>query len=144
MLDKLKGFTGQISTLASGAVDGVTTSVKDGANAVADKASGAVKTVTHKISDTAGAINDKVNDVATREAVAQLRDMMAIAVEELRARPIAASPVLLTAKIDVVLASLELQMMVDPKTELLHIPGARGAEAAPSSRDTQDPPGEKT
>lgn len=124
MLDKIKGFGGQISNFASGAVEGVTNTVKDSASAVADKATGAVSAATHLVTEKAGQLNDKVSDVATREAIAQIREVMAIAVEELRNKPISTSPVLLTAKVDIVLASLEIQMVVDQNTQLLHLSSA--------------------
>jgi hypothetical protein len=138
MLEKIKGFGGQISSLAGGAVEGVTSTVKGGAQAVADKASGAVQAVTAKVSETAGQINDKVSDVATREAIAQIREVMAIAVEELRSKPISTSPVLLTAKVDIVLASLEIQMVVDQNTQLLHLPAAARDGARAADKDGKD------
>ncbi len=148
MLDKIKGFGEQISNFASGAVDGVTSTVKegasavkDGAHAVADKATGAVSAAGQRVAEKAGQINDKVSDMATREAVAQLREVMAVAVEELRNKPISTSPVLLIAKVDIVLASLEIQMMVDHNTQLLHLPSAsrKAAEQGPEPDKPEAP-----
>ncbi len=141
MLDRIKGFGEQISNLASGAVEGVASTVKEGASTVADKASGAVSAAGQRVAEKAGQINDKVSDMATREAVAQLREVMAVAVEELRSKPISTSPVLLTAKVDIVLVSLELQMMVDQNTQLLHQPSAKrkAAEPGPASGQPEAP-----
>jgi hypothetical protein len=141
MLEKIKGFGGQITSLAQGAVEGVSSTVKDGASAVAGKATGAVSAATHLVTEKAGQLNDKVSDMATREAIAQIREVMAIAVEELRNKPISTSPVLLTAKVDIVLASLEIQMVVDQNTQLLHAPAAtrKAAEAGPEAAAAKPP-----
>lgn len=112
MLDRIKGLGGQISNMATSAVDGVTSTVKDGASAVADKATSAAQSASRM----AGDITNKVNDVATREAIAQMRDVLAIAAEELARRPIVDGPVTLTCKVDVMVAALEVQMVFDPKT----------------------------
>jgi hypothetical protein len=103
MLDKIKGIGGQIGQAVAG-------SVKDGAGTVAQAATGAARSAGQAV----GALNDKVNEVATRESVARLRDTLAIAVEELRQRPVSARPVTLIAKVDLVVTSLEIQMVFDP------------------------------
>jgi hypothetical protein len=143
MLEKIKGFGGQISSLAQGAVEGVTATVKDGAASMAGKASDAVSAAGQLVGEKASRLNDKVSDVATREAIAQIREVMAIAVEELRSKPISTSPVLLTARVDIVLASLEIQMLVDHDTRLLHVPAAlrrAGESAAPDAAPAAQPP----
>jgi len=102
MLDRLKGIGGQIGE----AVGGVASTVKDGAGTVAQAASGAARS--------AGQAVGALNEVATRESIGRLRDTLAIAVEELRKRPVSARPVTLVAKVDLVVSSLEIQMVFDP------------------------------
>jgi hypothetical protein len=111
MFDKIKNLGGQITSLAGDAVDGVSATVKGGADAIAQTASGAV----HSVSKAAGDLQDKVSDAATRQAISQMRDVMAIAIDELRQRPIHAGPITLTAKVDVMIAALEIQIVIDPE-----------------------------
>lgn len=136
MLDRIKGLGGQISNMATSAVDGVTSTVKDGASAVADKANSAVQSATRM----AGDLTNKVNDVATREAIAQMRDVLAIAAEELQRRPIVDGPVTLTCKVDVMVAALEVQMVLDPKTtRVLALPPRSPAPMPPAADATPGP-----
>lgn len=118
MFDKIKSLGGQITTLAGDAVGGVSAGVKGGAEAIAQTASGAMNSVTKA----AGELQDKVSDVTTRQAISQMRDVMAIAIDELRRRPIHAGPVTLTAKVDVMVAALEIQIVIDPDPPALPAP----------------------
>lgn len=107
MLERIKG-------LASGAVDGVTSTVKEGAHRVVDKTTGVVNSATSAV----GALNDKVSDMATRQAISQLREVLAVAIEELHQRPVSPRPVVITAKVDVMIAAIEVQVVVDPNDPL--------------------------
>jgi hypothetical protein len=122
VFDKIKTLGGQLTTLAGDAVGGVSAGVsagvKGGAEAIVQTASGAMQSV----GQAAGALQDKVSDVATRQAVAQLRDVMAIAIDELRQRPVHTGPVTLTAKVDVVVVALELQVVIEPDRPALPPP----------------------
>jgi hypothetical protein len=106
MLDKLKGIGGQLGQ----AVGGVASTVKEGAGTVAQAATGAARTAGQAV----GVLNDKVNEVTTRESIVRLRETLAIAVEELRRQPVSHRPVTLVAKVDLVVSSLEIQMVFDP------------------------------
>jgi hypothetical protein len=110
MFDKIKSIGGQITTLAGDAADGVSATMKGGASVIVQSASGAM----HSVGKAAGDLQDKMSESATRQAIAQMRDVMAIAIDELRQRPIHAGPVTLTAKVDVMIAALEIQIVVDP------------------------------
>jgi hypothetical protein len=118
MFDKIKSIGGQITTLAGDAADGVSATVKGGATVIAQSASGAM----HSVGKAAGEMQDKMSDAATRQAIAQMRDVMAIAIDELRQRPIHAGPVTLTAKVDVMIAALEIQIVVEPELPSLPPP----------------------
>ncbi len=118
MFDKIKNLGGQITSLAGDAVDGVSASVKGGASSIAQTASGAMQSV----GKAAGDLQDKVSDVATRQAISQMRDVMAIAIDELRQRPIHAGPVTITAKVDVVVVALEMQIVIEPERPALPPP----------------------
>mgnify|MGYP000952114386 CR=1 FL=1 len=65
----------------------------------------------------------------------QMRDMLALAAEELRARPITDGPVTLTAKVDLMLTSLQVEFVLHPETRVLHAP--RSAAAAPGGPATE-------
>jgi hypothetical protein len=127
MLDRIKELGGQLGTSAAK----VAVSVKDGAGTVAVQAGDAVQATKRK----AAALGDKASTAATREAVVQMRDMLALAAEELRARPITDGPVTLTAKVDLMLTSLQVEFVLHPETRVLHAP--RSAAAAPGGPATQ-------
>jgi hypothetical protein len=135
MLDKLKGIGGQIGE----AVGGVASTVKDGAGTVAQAATGAARSAGQAV----GALNEKVNEVATRESIGRMRDTLAIAVEELRKRPVSARPVTLVAKVDLVVTSLEIQMVFDPSDPAPPVAGAVVVSPPASGRTrstAEDPP----
>lgn len=99
MLDKIKGLGAQVATKANDAVDGITTSVKGGVGSLAN---------------TATSMTDALNDKAVRASTAQLCNILEIAIEEIKARPLAAQPVSLTATVNVGIASLEMQIHLAP------------------------------
>jgi hypothetical protein len=130
MLDRIKELGGQITNSAAK----VAVTVKDGADSVASQAGEALSATKRKAVE----LGDRASTAATREAVAQMRDMLALAAEELRARPITDGPVTLTAKVDLMLTSLQVEFVLQPETRLLH--GARAAEAADGSAVSAPPP----
>ena len=129
MLDRIKELGGQIGHSAAK----VGQTVKEGTQGVASS-------VAHTASDALGAtrrkaaeLGDRASTAATREAVAQMRDMLALAAQELRERPITDGPVTLTAKVDLMLTSLQIELVLQPETRVLH-----GAATAPGADD--EPP----
>lgn len=100
MLDKLKGLGNQISSFATDAVDGVSSTVKVGAESIADAASAAAQTL---------------NETAVRTAVDQMRRILEIAAEEIRQRPVLDRPVTLTAIVNIRFTALEMQVIVSPE-----------------------------
>lgn len=120
MLDRIKELGGQLSSSAAK----VAVTVKDGTGSVVAQAGDALSATKRKASE----LGDRAGNAATREAVAQMRDMLALAVEELRARPIVDGPVTLTAKVDLMLTALQVEFVLHPQTQLLHVPRATAAD----------------
>jgi|GEM_PF-2979863 hypothetical protein len=120
MLNRIKKLGGQISTSAAN----VAGSVKDGADTVATQAGEALQATRRKAAD----LGDKAGNAATREAVVKMRDMLALAAEELRARPIIDGPVTLTAKVDLMLTGLQIEFVLHPDTRVLHVPRSAASE----------------
>lgn len=98
MLDKIKDIGTQVATKANDAVEGITTSVKGGVESLANAAT----TVT-------GAINEK----AVRTSTAQMCNILEIALEEIKGRPLADRPLSLTATVNFGIATLEMQIHLD-------------------------------
>lgn len=127
MLDRIKELGGQLTTSAVR----VAGSVKEGAGSVASQAGDALHATRRKAAE----LGDRAGTAATREAVAQMRDMLALAAEELRARPIIDGPVTLTAKVDLMLTGLQMEFVLHPDTRLMHVPRpapADGSDPAPA------------
>lgn len=127
MLDRIKELGGQLTTSAVR----VAGSVKEGAGSVASQAGDALHATRRKAAE----LGDRAGTAATREAVAQMRDRLALAAEELRARPIIDGPVTLTAKVDLMLTGLQMEFVLHPDTRLLHVPRpapADGSDPAPA------------
>lgn len=120
MLDRIKELGGQISTSAAK----VAGSVKGGADTVAAQAGDALQATRRMAAE----LGDRAGTAATREAVAQMRDMLALAAEELRARPIIDGPVTLTAKVDLMLTALQMEFVLHPDTRVLHVPRSSAPE----------------
>jgi hypothetical protein len=99
MLEKIKGLGSQLTNMATDAVDGVTSTVKQGAENIV--------TVT-------GAAASAINDKAVRSAVEQMRVVLGVAVEELHKKPVSDQPVTLTTSVDFGLTSLQMQIVVNP------------------------------
>jgi hypothetical protein len=130
MLDRIKELGGQLSSSAAK----VAVTVKDGAGTVVSQAGDAMGATRRKAAE----LGDRASTAATREAVAQMRDMLALAAEELRARPIIDGPVTLTAKVDLMLTGLQMEFVLHPETRLLHVPRAAAAEPGPDDVDGGD------
>jgi len=99
MLEKIKGLGTQVATKANDAVEGITTSVKGGVDSLAN---------------TATNMTDALNEKAVRASTAQMCRILEIAVEELKGRPLSEQPVSLTAAVNVGIASLEMQIHLQP------------------------------
>jgi hypothetical protein len=99
MLEKMKGFGTQVTNKAGEAVDGITATVKEGVESLANSAT-----------NMTGALNEK----AVRASTAQVCRILEIAVEELKFRPLSAQPVSLTATVNIGIAALEMQVHLEP------------------------------
>lgn len=99
MLDRIKDIGAQVATRANDAVDGITTSVKGGVESLAN---------------TATSVTDAINEKAVRASTAQMCSILEIAVEELKNRPLSAQPVSLTATVNFGIATLEMQIHLQP------------------------------
>lgn len=95
MLDRMKELGNQLTSKASEAAGGIKSTVRSG-----------VEGLTGVASDTANTLNEK----AIRTSVEQLRTIIAIATEELKARPIAGVPATMTASVSIAGVSLEIQV----------------------------------
>jgi len=133
VLDRIKELGGQLS----GSAAKVAVTVKDGAGTVVAQAGDAVGATRRKAAE----LGDRASTAATREAVAQMRDMLALAAEELRARPIIDGPVTLTAKVDLMLTGLQMEFVLHPETRLLHTPRAPAAAPAEDGAAAAQAPG---
>lgn len=131
MLDRIKELGGQIGDSAAR----VAGTVKEGAGSVAAQAGEAVHATRRK----AAALGERAGTAATREAVAQMRDMLALAAEELRARPIIDGPVTLTARVDLMLTALQVEFVLHPETRVLHVPKASSAGDGEAPSDAPPP-----
>lgn len=95
MLDRIKGLGTQVAATATDAMQGITSTVRTGAESIASAATSAT-----------GAINDK----AVRASTAQMCSILEIAVAELKDRPLSQRPVSLTATVNFGIATLEMQV----------------------------------
>ena len=99
MLDKIKDLGAQMATRANDAVEGINTSVKGGVDLLAS---------------TASSMTDAFNEKAVRASTAQMCSILEIAIEELKTQPLSAQPVSLTATVNIGIASLEMQIHLQP------------------------------
>jgi hypothetical protein len=95
MLDKIKDLGAQAASKTHDAIDGVTSSVKEG-----------FESLTSTASTMTGALNEK----AVRASTSQMYRILEIALEELNRRPLAERPISLTSTVNFGIASLELQI----------------------------------
>ena len=99
MFEKMKDLGAQV---ANKAVDGISSSVKGGVDA---------------LSNTASSMTGALNDKAVRASTAQMCNILEIAMEELKGRPLSAQPIFLTATVNIGIAALEMQIQVLPGTQ---------------------------
>lgn len=99
MLDKLKGIGTQVATKAGDAVEGITSTVKDGVESLASSAS---------------SMTDALNEKAVRASTAQMCTILELAMQELKNRPLGSQRVALTASVNIGIAALEMQVLVEP------------------------------
>lgn len=108
MLDRMKDLGNQLTTFAGGAVDGVRSTVREGAESIADAA---------------GTAASNLNDKAVRAAVDQMRTILRIAAEEIAAKPVSERPLTLTASVNLGFTALEMQIVM-PGGEAVTAPAA--------------------
>ena len=114
MLDRMKGLGSQLTTLAGGAVDGVRSTMREGAESIAGAA---------------GTAASNLNDKAVRAAVDQMRTILRIASEEIAAKPVSERPLTLTASVNLGFTALEMQIVL-PGGESAVVPADAPAPAA--------------
>lgn len=100
MLEKIKDLGAQVQGKAIDAVEGVSTSVKGGVAS---------------LTNTANIVSDKLNEKAVRASAAQMCNILEIAIDEIKTRPVSAQPVSLTATVNFGIAALEMQVQLQPK-----------------------------
>jgi hypothetical protein len=116
MFDKIKDLGAQVQGKAIDAVEGVSTSVKGGVASVTNAATN---------------VTEKLNEKAVRASTAQMCNILEIAIDEIRTRPVSAQPVALTATVNFGIATLEMQVQLNPDNHEQSI----GAIAARDSGD---------
>ena len=99
MLEKIKGIGAQVASKANDAVEGVSASVKGG-----------VESLAH----TASSVGDALNEKAVRASTAQMCSILEIALDELKSRPLSEQPVSLKTTVNIGIASLEMQIHLNP------------------------------
>lgn len=99
MLEKFKGIRSNVTDKASEAVEGIAASLKGGVDSLAQ---------------TANTVGDTLNEKAVRASTAKMCTILEIAMDEIRSRPLSAQPVALTATVNFGLASLEMQVQLQP------------------------------
>lgn len=102
MFEKMKGLGSQVANKANDAVGGVSAAVKEKVGAMAQSAS---------------EMGDSLNEKAVRASTAQMCDILEIALDELKNRPLSARPVTLTATVNIGIAALEMEIQVPPAAQ---------------------------
>jgi hypothetical protein len=95
----MKGLGAQAANKANNAVESITTSVKEGVGS---------------LTSTASAVADSINETAVRASTAQMCNILEIALEEVKRRPLSSRPISLTATVNVGITALEMQVHLDP------------------------------
>jgi hypothetical protein len=114
MFDKIKDIGVQVASKANETVGGIATSMKGGVETLANNA----------------------NDRAVRASTAQMCSILELAIEEMKNRPIAERRVSLTATVNIGIASLEMQVHLEPQagersgTESVPLPAPPGPTTA--------------
>jgi hypothetical protein len=99
MLDRFKDLGNQVAYRANEAVEGVTSTVRDG-----------VGNLAHAASTATGNLNDK----AVRAATAQMCTILQAALEEVKSSPMGDRPVVLTASVNIGITALQMQVHCGP------------------------------
>lgn len=102
MLNKIKGIGDQVATKANSAVGEIGTSVKKGVGEIANKTADLI---------------DTAHESAVRTSTAQMCRMLEIAIDELKSGPLSAHPVSLTATVGTAVATLEMQIHLQPAAQ---------------------------
>ena len=102
MLDKIKDIGAQVATKGNDAIEGITTSVKGGVESLAN---------------TATSVTDAINEKAVRASIAQMCNILEIAQEEIKTRPVSSRPLSLTATVNFGIATLEMQINLEPSEQ---------------------------
>lgn len=121
MLEKIKDLSAQVASKAGVAMVDLAATVKDGAESLAS---------------TASSMTGTLNEKAVRASTAQMCSILEMAVQELNGRELSRRPVTLTASVTVGIASLQMQVHLDPgttSTDLPVLPAPPAAEPTPSS-----------
>ncbi len=103
MFDKIKNFGSQVAEdakqAASSAADSITSSVKGGVQSV---------------TNAAVSVGEALNEKAVRSSTAQASNILELAIQELKTRPLSSRPLTLTATVDFQLASVQIQVHMTP------------------------------
>ncbi len=102
MLDKIKEIGNQVATTATGAVDGITSTVKSGVESLAS---------------TAANVTEAVNEKAVRASTIQICNILEVALKELKTRPLSEQPVTLTASVNIGVAALQMEVQVPSRLQ---------------------------
>ncbi len=102
MLDKMKNLGSQAANKATDALEGISTSIKDGVGS---------------LSNAAGTMTETLNEKAVRASTAQVYRILEIAIEELKDRPLANKSISLTASVNIGIAALEMQIHLEPTAD---------------------------
>jgi hypothetical protein len=121
VLEKIKDLSAQVASKAGVAMVDLAATVKDGAESLAS---------------TASSMTGTLNEKAVRASTAQMCSILEMAVQELHGRELSRRPVTLTASVTVGIASLQMQVHLDPgtttSTDLAVPPTPPSAELAPA------------
>lgn len=99
MFNKIKEMTTNVTTIANGAVEGVSNTMKNGVDS---------------LSNAATTLSDTISEKAVRASTAQMCTILEIAMDELKLRRLSERPVSLTSIVNFGVASLEMQIHLSP------------------------------
>jgi hypothetical protein len=128
VLDKIKDLGAQVANKAGVAMVDLASTVKGGAESLAS---------------TASSVTGTLNEKAVRASTAQMCSILEMAVQELHGRELSHRPVTLTASVTVGIASLQMQVHLDPavSTDLILPPeSALPPELVPPSSSPAELP----
>jgi hypothetical protein len=132
VLDKIKDLGAQVANKAGVAMVDLASTVKDGAESFAS---------------TASSVTGTLNEKAVRASTAQMCSILEMAVQELNGRELSRRPVTLTASVTVGIASLQMQVHLNPatSTDLIVPPeSAPAPDLAPNGSPSELPAVERS